>query len=163
LSCCCVVANVRIAVIAVRNNDSVHHPPEIHRHCQASIPMSPYQNVFIPLNGEGVGGGIGVGGGLGAWLVSPFGIPRNSAINPIQDLLNSGIFHRNFIFPIVKCVPANSEHIFSSLESSPAIDFSNFMNKKTFPPWHNFAPNLHLLTLIACFPLSVSRCRFVFC
>ncbi len=28
--------------------------------------------------------------------------------------------------------------------------------------WHNFVPNLHLLTLSARFPLSVSRCRFVF-
>jgi hypothetical protein len=26
------------------------------------------------------------------WLGNPFGIPRNSAINPILDLLNSGIF-----------------------------------------------------------------------
>jgi hypothetical protein len=26
------------------------------------------------------------------WLGNPFGIPRNSAINPIPDLLNSGIF-----------------------------------------------------------------------
>ncbi len=54
-------------------------------------------------------------------------------------------FHRNFIFPIVKCVPANSEHVFSGSESSPAIYSSDFMNRKIFPPWHNFAPNLHLL------------------
>jgi hypothetical protein len=26
------------------------------------------------------------------WLGNPFGIPRDSAINPIPDLLNSGIF-----------------------------------------------------------------------
>ncbi len=42
-------------------------------------------------------------------------------------------FHRNFIFLIVKCVPANSEQVSSSSESSPAINSSNFMNRKTFP------------------------------
>jgi hypothetical protein len=41
-------------------------------------------------------------------------------------------FHRNFIFPIVKCVPANLEHIPASLESSPTIDSPNFMIRKTF-------------------------------
>jgi hypothetical protein len=86
------------------------------------------------------------------WLGNPFGIPRNSAINPILDFLNSGIFIKSLFFPIIKCVPANSEHIFSSLESSPIINSSDFINQKTFPPWHNFAPNLHLLTLIAHFP-----------
>jgi hypothetical protein len=50
-------------------------------------------------------------------------------------------FHWNFIFPIVKCVPANSEHISSSSESSPAIDSSNFMNLKTFPPSVIFLPS----------------------
>jgi hypothetical protein len=49
-------------------------------------------------------------------------------------------FHWNFIFPIVKCVPANSEHISSGLESSPAIDSSNFMNWKMFPPSVFFGP-----------------------
>ncbi len=66
------------------------------------------------------------------WLGNPFGIPRNSAINPIPDFLNSGIFIRILFFPIVKCVPANSEHDSSGLESSPAIDSSDFMNRKTF-------------------------------
>jgi hypothetical protein len=66
------------------------------------------------------------------------------------DFSNFGPFglrnlHRNFIFSIVKCVPANSEQVFSSSESSPTIYSSDFMNQKTFPPWHNFAPNLHLL------------------
>ncbi len=41
-------------------------------------------------------------------------------------------FHRNFIFPIVKCVPANYEHVFLGSESSPAINSSNFVNRKTF-------------------------------
>ncbi len=68
-----------------------------------------------------------------ARLGNPFGIPPNSAIILILDLLDSGIFHRNFIFPIVKCVPANSELVFSGSESSPTIDCSNFMNRKTFP------------------------------
>ncbi len=30
--------------------------------------------------------------GANTWLGNPFGIPWNSAINPILDLLNSGIF-----------------------------------------------------------------------
>jgi hypothetical protein len=42
-------------------------------------------------------------------------------------------FHQNFIFLIVKCVPANLEHVPASSESSPIIDSSNFMNRKTFP------------------------------
>jgi hypothetical protein len=35
---------------------------------------------------------------LVAWLGNPFGIPQNSAINPIPDLLNSGIFIRILFF-----------------------------------------------------------------
>jgi hypothetical protein len=42
-------------------------------------------------------------------------------------------FHQNFIFSIVKCVPANSEHIPAGSECSPTIDSSNFMNQKMFP------------------------------
>jgi hypothetical protein len=54
-----------------------------------------------------------------------------------HDYSNSGPFElrnccRNFIFLIVKCVPANLEHVLPSLESSPAIDSSDFMNQKTF-------------------------------
>ncbi len=49
-------------------------------------------------------------------------------------------FSSEFIFLIVKCVPANSEHISSGWESSPTIDSSNFMNWKTFPPWVFFWP-----------------------
>ncbi len=41
-------------------------------------------------------------------------------------------FHWNCIFPIVKCVYANSEHDSSGSESSPAINSSDFMNQKTF-------------------------------
>jgi hypothetical protein len=42
-------------------------------------------------------------------------------------------FHQNFIFPIVKCVLANLEHVPAGWESSPSIDSSNFMNRKMFP------------------------------
>ncbi len=63
------IANVCIAVIAVGNNDGVHWPPEVRQHSRASIPISPFWNVFIPLNGEGKGkskgGGVGVGIGGG--------------------------------------------------------------------------------------------------
>ena len=33
---------------------------------RACIPISPYRNVFIPLNGEGEGVGVGGGGGGGS-------------------------------------------------------------------------------------------------
>jgi hypothetical protein len=59
-------------------------------------------------------------------------------------------FHRNFIFLIVKCVPVNSEHISSSLESSPAIDSSDFMNQKTFLPSVFFGPpKRHLVVYLS--------------
>ncbi len=48
--------------------------------------------------------------------------------------------HWNFIFPIVKCVPANSEHVSSGSESSPTINSSDFMNRKTFLPFVFFWP-----------------------
>ncbi len=68
---------------------------------------------------------------------------QNSA--EFRDYSNSGPFelrnfHRNFIFLIVKCVPANLEHVSSSLESSPTIDSSNFMNRKMFLPSVFFWP-----------------------
>jgi hypothetical protein len=73
------------------------------------------------------------------------GLVRKSARNsaefrdiPIPDLLNSRGFIRNFIFLIVKCVPANLEHISSGSESSPIIDSSDFMNQKMFPPHQYF-------------------------
>jgi hypothetical protein len=63
------VANFCIAVVAVGNNNGVRHPPEVCRHRRAGIPIYPYLNVFIPLNGKGKGkgkgGGIGGGGGSG--------------------------------------------------------------------------------------------------
>jgi hypothetical protein len=59
------VANFCIAVVIVGNDDGVHHPPEVCQHCRAGIPISPYQNVFIPLNGKGEGKGEGEGGGVG--------------------------------------------------------------------------------------------------
>jgi hypothetical protein len=46
------------------------------------------------------------------------------------ELLN---FHQNFIFPIVKCVPADLEHVPVGSESSPTIDSFDFMNQKMFP------------------------------
>jgi hypothetical protein len=41
-------------------------------------------------------------------------------------------FHWNFIFPIVKFVPANAEHVPAGSESSPTINSSDFMHWKTF-------------------------------
>ncbi len=68
---------------------------------------------------------------------------RNSA--EFHNQSNSGpfelqIFHWIFIFLTVKCVPTNSEHISSSLESSPTINSSDFMNQKTYPPSVYFSP-----------------------
>ncbi len=70
---------------------------------------------------------------LTPWLGNPLGIPQKSGILPILDLLVRN-FHQNFILSIAKCVPANSEHVPSCSESSPAIDSSDFMNRKMFPP-----------------------------
>jgi hypothetical protein len=50
------------------------------------------------------------------------------------------IFHLNFIFPIAKCVPANLERIPSGLESTLAINSSDFMNRKTFLFFEFFWP-----------------------
>ncbi len=80
-----------------------------------------------------------------AWLGNPFKILRNSpefrnySDSKPFELWN---FHWNFIFPIVKCVSANSEHVFSGLKSSPAIDSSNFMNRKTFPLYMSVASGI---------------------
>ncbi len=100
---------------------------------------------------------------LAAGLENPFGFPRNYAIYPILDLLTFRIFHQNFIFLIKKCVPANSEDIFSSLESSPAIYSSNFMNWKMFPLYLSVASGIkfqyltHQLFLCAPSPTHCSQ------
>ncbi len=91
---------------------------------------------------------------------------RNSA--EFRDYSNSGPFelrnfHRNFIFLIVKCVPANSEHVPASLESSPAIDSSDFINRKTFPLYMSvasgikFQDSMHQLFLRAPLPSHCSQ------
>ncbi len=51
-------------------------------------------------------------------------------------------FHQNFIFLIVKCVLANSDHISSSSESSPVIDSSIFMNWKMIPLYISVASGI---------------------
>ncbi len=71
---------------------------------------------------------------------------QNSA--EFHDYSNSGPFelwnfHQNFIFPIVKCVPTNSEHVPASSESSPAINSSDFMNQKTFPLYLSVASGIN--------------------
>jgi hypothetical protein len=60
---------------------------------------------------------------------------RNSA--EFHNYTNSGPlelwnFNQNFIFPIVKFVLANTEHVPTGLESSPGINSSNFMHRKMF-------------------------------
>jgi hypothetical protein len=70
---------------------------------------------------------------------------RNSA--GFRDYSNSGPFelqnfYRNFIFPIVKCVPANLKHVPAGLESSPTIDSSDFMNRKMFPLYMSVASGI---------------------
>jgi hypothetical protein len=72
-------------------------------------------------------------------------------------------FHRNVIIPIVKCVPANLEHVPAGLESSPTIHFSVFMNRKTFLPFIFCPPLSHLLVLSRCRDGGnhfLSRCRY---
>ncbi len=85
-----------------------------------------------------------------------------------HDESNSGPFelrnfHQNFIFPIVKCVLANSEHVFSGSESSLAIYSSNFMNWKMFLLYMSvasgikFGYSMHQLFLRAPSPTHCSQ------
>ncbi len=75
------------------------------------------------------------------FLRNPFEIPQNSEIIPIGTF-SPLKFYWNFVFLIVKFVLANSEHNPASLESSPVIDSSDFMHRKTFPPFF-LLPKLH--------------------
>ncbi len=69
-------------------------------------------------------------------------------------------FHQNFIFPIVKCVPTNSEHVFSGSESSPAIYSSDFMNWKTFLRSVYFWPAMKISShIVAGIPKDIRSCR----
>jgi hypothetical protein len=57
-----------------------------------------------------------------------------------RNYSNSGAFScknfdQNVVFLIVKLVPANSEHVPAVLEDFPAINSSNFMHWKEFPPF----------------------------
>ena len=74
--------------------------------------------------------------GISVWNSAEF---RNKSDSRPFELRN---FYRNFIFLIVKCVPANSKHIFSGLESSPAIYSSNFMNWTIFPQYLSVASGI---------------------
>jgi hypothetical protein len=75
------------------------------------------------------GEGGGMGSGVARALVGTSSCNstefRNYSYSGTFELWN---FHQNLIFLIVKCVPANSEHVPASLESSPTINSSNFMN-----------------------------------
>ncbi len=96
--------------------------------------------------GGGGGGGKGGGGGLvgkSVWNSAEFRDYSNSGPFELQN------FHRNFIFPTVKCVPINSERVSSNLESSPAINSSDFMNQKMFPPSCFFARQKKILRYIS--------------
>jgi hypothetical protein len=73
---------------------------------------------------------------------SPGALVGKSGQNSVEfcDYSNSGPspplnVDQNFIFLIVKLVPANSEHISAILEYLFAIDSSNFMHRKRFPPF----------------------------
>jgi hypothetical protein len=71
-----------------------------------------------------------------AWNSAEFRDYSNSRPFKLQN------FHRNFIFPIMKCVPANSAHVPAGSESSPTIGSSNFMNRKTFPLYLSVASGI---------------------
>jgi hypothetical protein len=101
-------------------------------------------------NGNGDGNGNG-GQGCGLGDTGGGGLVGKSVWNSagFRDYSDSGDFeqqnfHLNFIFPIAKCVSTNSEHISSSSESSPAIDSSNFMNRKTFSLYMSVARGIKI-------------------
>ncbi len=84
---------------------------------------------------------------LGWEICSEFrGIPR---LIRFRTFWTPEIFHRNFIFPILKCVPANSEHVSSGSESCPTIDSSDFMKRKTFLPSQFFWPTMKISSHIS--------------
>jgi hypothetical protein len=68
--------------------------------------------------------------GKSAWNSAEFCNYSNSGPFELQN------FHWNFIFPIVKCVPTNSKHVPAGSKSSPAINSSDFMDRKMFQ--HSF-------------------------
>jgi hypothetical protein len=57
-------------------------------------------------------------------------------------------FHRKIIFPIVKHVHANSKHFPTISEYFPTINSSDFMHKKKFPLFFNFAHQYYIYILI---------------
>jgi hypothetical protein len=74
--------------------------------------------------------------GKSAWNSTKF---RNYSYSGPFEFRN---FHRNFIFPIVTCDPTNLEHVPTGSEFSPAVDSSNFMNRKTFPLYLSVASGI---------------------
>jgi hypothetical protein len=97
------------------------------------------------------------------WLGDPLGNSTEFCNYSHSGPFEIQNFHRNFIFPIVKCVPANLEHVPTGSESSPAIDSSNFMNWKTFPPFFKsrcrYGGNQRWLD-VGMAGLALSRCRY---
>jgi hypothetical protein len=92
--------------------------------------------------------------GKSAWNSVEF---RNYSYSGPFELLN---LHWNFIFPIVKCFLANSEHIPSGSESSPAIYSSDVMDRKTFLPSVFFWPAKKISSRISQ-PVDVTMVNFV--
>ncbi len=84
----------------------------------------------------------------------------------LRNYSNSGPFelqnfHWNFIFPIVIFFSANSEHVSSGSESSPAIDSSNFINQKMFLPSLFFWPAKEISTSCISLLVDLTMLNFV--
>ncbi len=77
--------------------------------------------------------------GKSAWNSTEFCNYSNSGPFELQN------FHRTSIFLIIKFVPTNLYHVPTSLESSPAINSSNFMHRKTFPLYVSVASGIKIL------------------
>ncbi len=65
-------------------------------------------------------------------------------------------FWSKFVFPTIKHVSSKLEHVPNVLEYYPAIDSSNFMHQKKFPPFFIFPAKITSI----CFPSETSRYIF---
>jgi hypothetical protein len=78
--------------------------------------------------------GTKASGTWAAWLGNPVEIPQNSVIIPIPDVATPE-FSSEFHSSDHKICSRRFGTRSGQLESSPAINSSNFMHRKTFPPF----------------------------
>jgi hypothetical protein len=98
-----------------------------------------------------------------SYLTNPINLVGKSAQNSVEfrNYSDSGPFSCrnfdwNFVFPIVKHVPANSEHVPDVLEYFPAIDSPDFMHQKKFLSFFMLPTKI----TSTCLPSKTDSCNF---